>query len=51
MGRRSNRSLKASEDMRRYWKRKKAVQAGTASKAVRSEVRARSRRYKKLIAA
>jgi hypothetical protein len=51
MGRRTNKSIEASEKMFRYWRRKKLVEAGRGSAKAKAAVKAASRRYKKLIAA
>jgi hypothetical protein len=51
MGRRSNRSIKASEDMQRYWDRKKRVQAGRGTADDKLAIKIGKKRYKALKAA
>jgi hypothetical protein len=51
MARRSNRSIKASEDMARYWARKKRVEAGRGSASDKATVKHGKKRYKALMAA
>jgi hypothetical protein len=51
MARRSNRSIQASENMTRYWRRRKLVESGRGSAKAKAAVKAATKRWKAIRAA